>query len=234
MSEAPDPKLARLRSACEAAGLAWRGALHPRASEVLPSLPDGQPIGTIVLLGMAGPGTWPAFLASPEWRDGLPDPLDRWSRRTIEALAPAGSIALFPFDGPPWLPFQRWAARAEPVHPSPLGILIHPHWGLWHAYRGAIGLAGRAVLAVTPSQASPCATCAGQPCVAACPAGAVRPEGFDSEACLRHVCSAAGAACRSGCLARRACPVGAAFRYGDEQDRFHMRARLVSASWSSS
>jgi hypothetical protein len=62
----------------------------------------------------------------------------------------------------------------------------------------------------------------------------VRPEGFDSLACLRHVTSAAGAACRDGCLARQACPVGSARRYGQVQIRFHMRAHLQAAAAATS
>ena len=98
-------------------------------------------IRTIVLAGMAGRDGWSAFAASPEARDGMDHPLDRWSRRVIEALArELGATALFPFGGPPFWPFQQWARRAEPVHPSPIGLLIHPRYGLWHCYRGALGL----------------------------------------------------------------------------------------------
>ena len=43
-----------------------------------------------------------------------------------------------PRTGRPWLPFQQWARKAEPVHVSPLGVLIHPDYGLWHSYRGAL------------------------------------------------------------------------------------------------
>ena len=59
----------------------------------------------------------------------------------IEALAgELGAKAFFPSGGLPYWPFQQWARRAEPVHPSPVGILIHPRYGLWHSYRGALGL----------------------------------------------------------------------------------------------
>ena len=89
---------------------------------------------------MAGREGWGAFAASPEAHDGLEHPLDRFSRRVIEALArDLGALALFPFGGPPYWPFQQWARRAEPVHPSPIGLLIHPRYGLWHSYRGALG-----------------------------------------------------------------------------------------------
>ena len=70
-------------------------------------------------LGNVGDSLWTSFERSPEFADGERDPMDRWSRRVLGTLAErfAGS-ALFPFDGPPWLPFQRWAARAEPLNAS--------------------------------------------------------------------------------------------------------------------
>ena len=99
---------------------------------------------TLILVGFIGSENWPTFAASPEAKDGHPDPLDRWSTRVITEVAKSlGATPLFPFGGPPFLPFQRWAQQAEPVHPSPLGILIHPDWGLWHAYRGALAFAER-------------------------------------------------------------------------------------------
>ncbi|HUN93358.1 MAG TPA: hypothetical protein VMU33_15010 [Burkholderiaceae bacterium] len=194
----------------------------------MPPLGDGSAVGTLVLLGFAGPTQWPRFVASPECHDGLPNPLDRWSRRVINALAPAGAMALYPFDGPPWWPFPRWARRAEPVHASPLGVLLHPDWGPWHAYRGALALRARLRLPAPDERASPCLSCAAMPCVAACPARAVARAGFDATACVTHVASGAGSACRAGCLARGACPVGREFRYGGAQARFHMRALLDS------
>ena len=64
---------------------------------------------------------------------------DRRVAAAIDPLARSvGAMALYPFDGPPYRPFQRWAMRAEPVAPSPLGLFIHPEYGLWHAYRAAL------------------------------------------------------------------------------------------------
>jgi hypothetical protein len=96
-------------SAIERTGLVPRGALVLMDGERGGSLAD---IRTIVLAGMAGRDGWSAFAASPEASDGLDDPLDRWSRRVIEALArELGAQALFPFGGPPFWPFQQWARR---------------------------------------------------------------------------------------------------------------------------
>jgi hypothetical protein len=208
------------------AGLIGRGAFHPRPDDDVPALPGGVPVGTLVLLGFAGRTGWARFAMSPEATDGLPEPLDRWSRRVVGGLAEAvGGMALFPFGGPPWLPFQRWARRAEPVFPSPLGLLIHPVWGLWHSYRGAVSLPERLELPSLPAAEHPCDSCEGRPCLTACPVGAFAADNYDVAACAGHLAVPAGAGCMDhGCAARRACPVGADHRYPADAAGFYMRA----------
>jgi hypothetical protein len=212
-------------SAIECAGLAARGAFRLTESERAGALADAR---TIVLIGVAGRRGWDAYAASPEARDGLDHPLDRFSRRIIDALgAELGAVALYPFGGPPHWPFQRWARRAEPVHPSPIGVLIHPTYGLWHSYRGALAFVEP--LDVPPLEAarSPCETCRGRPCLGACPVGAFSADGYDVAASAAHLKSPAGADCMTGgCLARRACPVGAEHRHAADQAAFTMRAFL--------
>ena len=168
------------------------------------------------------------FRRSPEAADGADHPLDRWSRRVIEALArELGAKAFFPFGGPPFWPFQQWARRAEPVHPSPIGLLIHPRYGLWHSYRGALGLSEAIAVPEPAALPSPCESCSGRWCLSACPVGAFSGVGYDVAACVGHLKSAAGADCmEAGCRARRACPVGAEHAYGAEQANFTMRAFL--------
>ena len=207
------------------AGLVPRGALLLQESERTGELAD---IRAIALAGMAGRDGWSAFAAGPEARDGLADPLDRWSRRVIEALAREfGAKALFPFGGAPYLPFQQWAQRAEPVHPSPIGILIHPRYGLWHSYRGALGFPEKLAISERAAVASPCESCSGRWCAKTCPVGAFSSVGYDVAACAAHVKAAEGADCLAlGCRARRACPVGAEHAYGPEQANFLMRAFL--------
>ena len=92
-------------------------------------------VSTVLLIGNAGPAMWEAFaLHIDEERN----PLDRWTRRVIDPIADRfGARAVYPF-GPDVPPFQRWALRADTVHASPLGILIHSEYGLWHAYRAAL------------------------------------------------------------------------------------------------
>ena len=212
-------------SAIERAGLVPRGALRLEDGERQGALAG---VRTIVLAGMAGREGWSAFAASPEAGDGLGHPLDRWSRRVLEALArELGGAALFPFGGPPFWPFQQWARRAEPVHPSPIGILIHPRYGLWHSYRGALGFGQKLAVPAPAAIPSPCESCVGRWCLKACPVGAFSSAGYDVAACVGHLKSAAGADCVSlGCRARRACPVGAEHAHGPEQANFLTEAFL--------
>lgn len=214
----------RLEAAAGTLGIACRGGLVLESDEGLPEVHAGRPGRTLVLLGFTGAMQWSAFASSAEFADGEPHPLDRWSVRVIEQLGTAfGARPLYPFGGPPWWPFQQWAQRAEALHSSPLRILMHPQFGLWHAYRGALLFTETFAVPPRQSWAPPCESCAATPCIASCPAGAVTPAGFDRAACAAHVASPQGLACRSGCLSRGSCPMAVAHRYGKEQATFHMR-----------
>jgi len=221
--------LATIDRILEPLGLAVRGGFMPDESDDCPTLPGGSPCGTIVLIGNVGGSLWPAFSRSAERADGRPHALDRWTERVLGELATrVGATALYPFGGPPWLPFQRWAVRADDVAVSPLGILIHPVYGLWHAYRGALAFATQLDLPARSRSASPCESCAGRPCLSACPVDAFRPGHYDVATCRAHVTRAAGGACRDGgCLARLACPIGRTEAYSGEQMAFHMAAFLA-------
>ncbi|MEO0637348.1 MAG: ferredoxin [Pseudomonadota bacterium] len=178
---------------------------------------------SVALLSPDPDAFWTAFCQSPELRDGGSDPIDRWSQRTILALAEeAGGQAVFPFDGPPYRPFSSWAQRAGVAWQSPSGMLVHAMHGLWISFRAAVALptpVDRPTNAV-----SPCETCP-QPCLQACPVQAVTSDGFDYPSCRSHVRSHHGATCAaSGCLARRACPVGRDLIPPDPQLAMHMRA----------
>jgi hypothetical protein len=217
--------LERIEKLLDSHGLRARGAFHPRPEDDVPPLPDGGPVGTLVLAGNIGPAMWHAFTSDRP--DRLAEnPLDAWSREVVtEVAGQVGAHPLFPFGGPPWLPFQRWAVRAEAVYLSPIGPLIHPDHGLWHAYRGALAFAAELDLPARDARPSPCETCADKPCLATCPVGAFRVGGYDVPACIGHVVSDAGADCAGqGCRARRACPVGRDYHYAPEQAAFHMAA----------
>lgn len=205
-------------------GLMPRGAFHAGVED---DAPDGA--GTILLVGSAGPGMWRTFAAAmPEGAN----PLDTWSKSVLDDIAQRfGATALFPSDGPPYLPFQRWAIKAEPVSPSPLGILIHPDYGLWHGYRGALAFAEKLPLPPRDERPFPCDACADRPCLSTCPVAAFSEDGYDVPACASHLRTSAGEDCMAlGCRARRACPVGQDYIYEPAQASFHMAAFLRARS----
>jgi hypothetical protein len=186
---------------------------------------DALPKGTrtLLLVGPRQPGFWPHLTAQPEWQDDAPDPVDRWSRRVIGRLAcDLGAKALFPFGGPPYRPFYTWALRTGRVWQSPVKLLVHDEAGLMVSFRGALAL--KAQIDLPPPPASPCDSCADQPCRSACPAGALTGDGYDLPVCHAWLDRAAGADCMSsGCAVRRACPVSARHARMHEQSAYHMR-----------
>ncbi len=190
-----------------------------------PQITEGARPQSVILAGHFGSSIWPHFV---QWREDHPsaqDPLDTWSREVLTAVAAKlGATAVFPSDKP-YLPFQQWAMRAEGLCASPLGLLIHPEYGLWQAFRGAL-LFDRALdLPARGAQRSPCVDCQDRPCLSACPVNAFSVNGYDVARCRGHLASGEGDAClNGGCLARRGCPVGREHAYGEAQMRFHMDA----------
>lgn len=185
-----------------------------------------------LVVGSGGRDFFAGFLASPEARDGQPNPLDRYTRTVVEdaaraALEPRGvaHAERFPFmdarAGEGHLPFQRLGRAAGVGGQSPLGLQIHPMFGPWWAYRGLIVVDVEVPAAQALGDA--CEGCAA-PCVGACPAGAVRREGFDVPAC--HARRLAVEECKLSCAARIACVRGPEHRYTEEQLAFHMRASM--------
>lgn len=176
----------------------------------------------VVLIGNAGPAMFARFTRE---RKAANATLDSWTRETVNELAESlDARAIFPFDKPP-PPFLAWGRRAGAGHVSPLGLNIHPRFGLWHAYRAA--LLFPVVFDLPPHRAGPhpCESCVERPCLSACPVGAFTGQSYELDQCVDHIADATGADCMAGgCLARRACPVGRAFAYQPEQARFHMAA----------
>jgi ferredoxin len=217
-----DSKLDQIRAALSPHGIFLRGVLSFDGDG--PEMSGGR-AQTVVLLGNVGGSIWRALF---EWRMRHPDvsdPLDTWSVEILRPVAEAlDGAAWFPSERP-WQPFQQWAMRAEGLRPSPLGILIHPDYGLWHGYRGAIGFLERIDHPAIEIGAHPCDDCPDKPCLNTCPAGAITIEQFDVAACRAYLVGEGEGICmRAGCIARNACPVGAEHRYSIEQLRFHMDA----------
>jgi ferredoxin-like protein FixX len=214
-------------------GLIPRGIILFEQNDARPYLSSAKPALELVLIGHKGPSIWPHFKA---WRQAQKhlgsNPLDDWSKSVIRPIAAQlGGEAVFPSDMP-YHPFQQWAMRAEGLKPSPLGMLIHPTYGTWHAYRGAI-LFDKLTLGQfleklnQPLQklSHPCDTCIEKPCLTACPVSAFSDDGFAVTRCRAYLESTEGRSCmNNGCKARGACPVGVDYKYSTEQLHFHMKA----------
>lgn len=232
-----------IRSWASEYGLLLRGGIRVQANDVKPvPVIDGAD-AVILLFGQAGSAVWRHFAQSPENTDGAPDAMDRWSARVGHLLAEkSGGTVLFPFEGPPWYPFLQWAQRAESIPPSPLGILMHPQYGLWHAYRFAIVLTvpveGFDELEQPPEEGTQsvhaCDHCAAQPCLASCPVGAFTEGQYDVVSCAAYLRSNEESDCHQlGCLARAACPEGQAHVYELAHRRFHLQQFHASLKESS-
>lgn len=208
-----------LRVASQEYDLDIMATLHPDAEK---SLPVGT--GTLVMLGPDEPRFWPRFQTSAEYLDKKPDPLDRWSKRAIGALAERfDATAIFPSDGPPYPPFINWALTSGQIWQSPVGLLVHTRAGLFVSFRGAIALSAR--LPLPAASANPCNTCVSRPCRTACPVKALGEGGYDLPACHAYLDTKSGSDCMTGgCVVRRACPISQGYGRLNAQSAFHMQA----------
>ena len=218
--------LRQLTADLQGTGLAVRGRC---VDQIVEAEPQDDRDHTIVLIGNLGGSFWPTFRNS-----GFEDnhALDRWTKHVIDPIAEKnGGLPLYP-SVKPYQPFQRWAKKAEGLEASPLGLLMHPEYGLWQAYRAALVFFNVRELPPSPTTAPhACATCADKPCLNTCPVGAYSNEGYDVVVCREHVRENPHGHCATkGCLARQACPVATDHHYSEDQQRFHMKAFLKSTA----
>jgi hypothetical protein len=224
--------LADIERAVTPLGMIVRGGFYPTEADAVPGTESGN--ATLVVIGNAGSTMWEPFdRAWPAARRAHErHPLNTWTREVISPIAAGlGARALYPNDGPPYFPFQRWGAKAEGLRHSPLGTLLHPVYGQWHAYRAALLFGYRVDVATPQPTPDPCAACQDKPCLSGCPVNAFRIGNYDVPACAGHLMGSAGGDCMdSGCLARRACPVGREHVYSRPHARFHMEKFRLSHS----
>ncbi len=204
------------------AAFAPLGWFEPRADDRVPN-----DAAFVILIGNAGPDMFRRFARE---RDPAHDAMDDWTRDAVTRLArDLDAKPVYPFDMDPPYPFLTWARRGGAGHVSPLGLNIHPTYGLWHAYRAALLFPVAFDLPAPNPGTHPCQSCADKPCLSACPVSAFDGSRYNVEACADHVRVPQGSDCISrGCLARHACPVGQGYAYAPAQAQFHMRAFLAA------
>ena len=190
-----------------------------------PQLNDGAPLNskTLILLGPDEPKFWEVFKTSSEYTSNLNNPLDSWSKRTINNIATKlKAQSIFPFGGPPFKPFYQWALRTQRAHESPISLLVHDEAGLFVSYRGALSFDFKVTLPQVA--ANPCIGCSA-PCLTTCPVQAFKKKSYDASGCITHIKTADTKQCISkGCAARRICPISKNFARLPEQSAFHMKA----------
>lgn len=191
---------------------------------------------SIVVIGNGGSGLWRAFTAhaarNPGWRD-RDNPLDDFTLDVIEryvivAVRTLGArcVAVYPFmSGGPTLNFMEAAKLAGLAGPSILGVVVHPEYGPWIAFRAALILDVELDQPGAALGFDPCPTCTARSCISACPADAVTfPAGWDIPRCLTYRVESE-ADCAPRCHARAGCVLGPAHRYPDDELAYHqMRA----------
>jgi ferredoxin len=182
----------------------------------------------LVLLGQAGTRLWDYIQGTDSDSD---HPFDEVSQRLAQRfvddyLGASNWQVVYP--GPALLPLGRLAELAGWGKASPLGLTINDEYGLWLAHRVAF-LVDAPLPATEPAAfPHPCDSCIGQPCIGACPVGAIDARaGFDIATCSEFRVRA-DSICAYQCLARLACPVGAGYRYGPAQMTHHYASGLAS------
>lgn len=198
-------------------------------STTAPMLASGVPLADyrrLVLLGHGGRRLWAAL---QKWGVKTTDPVDHYSLTLTRQF-----IRDYLGDPPVcWLypqtdylaPLQQLGALAGWSHSSPLGLGIHPEYGVWFAYRAAFLTTAELPLRVEPERPSPCATCTNKPCITTCPVEAVQIDRFDVDGCARYRLRPQSP-CADRCLARLACPFFPEHRYTLAQMQYHYRHSL--------
>lgn len=181
----------------------------------------------LILVGHGGRRLWDCVQAA---KIDSPHPIDDYTIRTIEhcfaARLPEHRYRLiYPGEHHP-VGLQQLGRLAGWHQPSPFMVGVDGRWGSWFAYRAVI--LADTDFAPTPPEisASPCATCAEQPCLAACPADALRDGSLRLAKCVAFR-QQPDSPCAYTCLARLACPVGAEHRY-DEAQLHHSYSRSLA------
>ncbi len=220
------PAASRFSEKLVAAGFLLVGGFQPEETDHVPETGGGSAPKTLLIVGSTGPGLWPTFKAAPEAEDGKPDPMDRYTRRVLSELAADFDFEpLFPFDGPPYHPFQKWALKCGGFSQSPFGLLTHIIYGPWAGLRAALLSADDLDIPTRLDTPGPCVTCKEKPCLTACPVDAIQLDtGYDIPRCLEYLGSTPDAGCWTGCRARKACPIDQSHAPDAANGRFHMKS----------
>lgn len=158
---------------------------------------------------------WAKFL--PEADRVLPDPLDRWIeevfRRALGAFDWVDDV-IFAHEPPPRrLPMQRLVVASGFAPLSAGQLLAHVEYGPWFAVRAVVLVDAPGPVGDRPDVGAPCAGCEA-PCLPAFERACEVTDVRTNHEKLRENW-------RPWLAVRDACPEGRAYRYTEDQIRFH-------------
>lgn len=185
---------------------------------------------SVVVIANYGGEMWKALQADIEINHGqyadITDPVDLFSSTAIEAAAEElrrKGIAVY--TAYPWrqeaggyLPFQAWGVSAGMGSMSIVGVVVHPEYGSWNSFRGALILDAEIEPDASLDGFDPCADCKA-PCIAACPAGAISKSGCNVQKCLGA--RLFDSRCECLCSAREACVFGIEHKFHRDEITYH-------------
>jgi hypothetical protein len=196
-------------------------------------LPADAGSGTLLLLGNGGQSFWRGL---PEGAWARPEPLDSqsiiYATEFVEQSWPDSRYKLL-YPSQSVVGLQQLGKLAGWHYPSPLMLGINPVFGLWYAYRALVWLEQALPSTSVMHFRSPCEQCEDQPCVSACPAGALQNGDRLLQDCMDFRLQP-NSICQDNCLARMRCPVASEHRYSPEQMAYHYRQSYATLlNWRS-
>ncbi|WP_428263734.1 hypothetical protein [Haliangium sp.] len=164
---------------------------------------------------------WPALaraLADDEALAADPNPVDAYCRRALQTAAVAlgahAWTARFSYDPPPRrVAMQRLAHVSGLAYLAPSQLSVHPRYGPWIALRALVVVDREGPPGPAPTLAPPC-DCSGgcEPLLREALERSRVPQPSSDDIAVDW---------RTWLAVRDACPVGRAFRYDDDQIRYH-------------
>jgi len=220
---------------CDPAGLNFRGVVSVAASD--DEVPDNQKIAPLlkgaksaIVIGNAGRNFWNAYTvfleANPDYPKDSARALDNYTadavRKVSKDLDENGISNRLIFyweqvDGR-FVPLMRLAEQAGMGKPGKIGVMIHPEYGPWLAYRAVILTTVELEPTAPLIDFNPCDDCEA-PCVPACTGESMSDTGWDMNKCT--MAKVVNKDCAKACAARWECVLGQNYRYPPEEIAYH-------------